>query len=249
MNIYAESNMFLLQLLCICMKKRKKNALVAGATGSTGRHLVRQLNASTHYDNVIVVHRRPTGFADLKKVTEIVLDFNDLENQLNTGVQVHDVFCALGTTMKKAGSKEQFSKVDYNYVVELAKWSRLQKAQQFTVISSIGAKISSPFFYLKTKGHMEEKLKKMELPSLHIMRPSILEDPDREETRTAEKISLGVMKIASAILPGLLKNHKPTPVWMLAHAMITVALQEKEGIHYYYTNDIHQIANKKNSRD
>lgn len=241
--------MFPPQLLCICMKTIKKNALVAGATGSTGRHLVRQLNASTHYDNVIVVHRRSTGLADLNKVTEIILDFDDLENQLNTGVQVHDVFCALGTTMKKAGSKEQFSKVDYDYVVGLANWCRLQKAQQFTVISSIGAKASSPFFYLKTKGHMEEELKKMELPSLHVMRPSILEDPDREETRIAEKISLGAMKTASAILPGPLKNHKPTPVWMLAHAMITVSLQEKEGIHYYNTNDIHQIANKKISRD
>lgn len=91
------------------MEKRKKNALVAGATGSTGRHLVRQLNASAHYDNVIVAHRRPTGFADLNKVTEIIFNFDDIEKQLNTGVQVHDVFCALGTTMKKAGSKEQFS--------------------------------------------------------------------------------------------------------------------------------------------
>jgi len=231
------------------MKTKKKNALVAGATGSTGRHLVRQLNASAHYENVIVVHRRPTGFADLNKITEIILDFDDLENQLNTGVQIHDVFCALGTTMKKAGSKEQFSKVDYDYVVRLASWSKLQKAQQFTVISSIGAKVSSPFFYLKTKGHMEERLKKMELPSLHIMRPSILEDPDREETRLAEKMSLGVMKGAAAILPGPLKNHKPTPVWLLAHAMITVALQNKKGVHYYSTNDIHQFANKKGSGD
>ena len=241
--------MFALLLLCICMKRRKKNALVAGATGSTGSHLVRQLNASAHYDNVIVAHRRATGFAHLEKVTEIIIDFDDLENQLNTGVQVHDVFCALGTTMKKAGSKEQFSKVDYDYVVEVAKWSKLQKAQQFSVISSIGAKVSSPFFYLKTKGHMEEKLKNLELPSLHIMRPSILDDPDREETRIAEKLSLGVMKAASAILPGPLKNHKPTPVWMLAHAMITAALQDKKGVHYYSTKDIHQMANKKNSRD
>lgn len=231
--------MFPFRLLCACMNKKKKNALVAGATGSTGKHLVRQLNASSDYDNIIVVHRRETGFAHLPKVTEIILDFDTLENELNTGVQIDDVFCALGTTMKKAGTKQQFRKVDYDYVIALAEWAKQHLAHSFTVVSSIGAKANSPFFYLKTKGEMEEKLKRIELPVLNIMHPSILEDPDREDHRTAEKISLGVMKTVSALMPPLLKKHKPTPVWMLAHAMIMVAHKNEKGVHYYLTDDIH----------
>lgn len=223
------------------MKTKKKNALIAGATGSTGKHLVRQLNASAEYGNVIIVHRRPTGFAHLPKVTEIVLDFDKLESELNTGVQIDDVFCALGTTMKKAGTKQQFTKVDYEYVISLANWAKAHHAKQFTVISSIGAKANSPFFYMKTKGEMEQRLKQIDIPTLNIMHPSILEDPDREDHRKAEKISLGVMKTISAVLPPLMKKHKPTPVWMLAHAMIMVAQKNNKGVHYYQTDDIHHL--------
>jgi len=226
------------------MNTKKKNALVVGATGSTGNHLVRQLNASSFYENIIVVHRSETGLAHLPKVTEIIIDFDNLENELNTGAQINDVYCALGTTMKKAGSKQQFTKVDYHYVVALAGWAKAHHARQFTVVSSIGAKANSPFFYLKTKGEMEEKLRRMELPALNIMHPSILEDPDREDNRTAEKISLGVMKTVSALMPPLLKKHKPTPVWMLAHAMIMVAQKNEKGVHYYSTKDIHALGKK-----
>lgn len=221
----------------------KKNALVIGATGATGQELVSLLNDSEYYNRVIVVHRRKTGLDKLDKVEEIVLDFDELPDALTTGAEIHDVFCALGTTIKKAKSKKAFRKVDYDYVVAMARWSRDNKVQSFTVVSSLGAKASSPILYPKTKGQMEKAVKDAGIPQVNIMQPSILEAPNRNEKRLGEVLALRLVKFFTRWQ--LTGNYRHTHVQTLAAAMISAAQQSNEGVGIFTTKQIHQLAGNK----
>lgn len=220
----------------------KKNALVIGASGATGLELVTLLNDSEYYDRVFVAHRRKTGLNKLDKVEEIVLDFDMLPDALSTGVEIHDVFCALGTTIKKAKSKQAFRKVDYDYVVAMARWSRDNKVRSFTVISSLGANVSSPFLYPKTKGQMEKAVTEAGIPQVNIMRPSILEAPVRPEKRLGEAFALHLIKFFTAIASWLTGEFRHTHVQTLAAAMFSAAQRQDEGTKVYTTLQIHQLA-------
>ena len=178
-----------------------KTALIIGATGSTGRCLVNEILQSEEFSELIIVHHRKTTFSDLEKVTEIVVDFDQLQDELSGVSAVDYVFCTIGTTIKKAGSKEAFVKVDFDYVVALGCWAIKKNVKSFTVISSIGAKNNSPFLYVKTKGKMEVELKNMQFPTLNIMRPSVLHDENRNERRVGEQVMVKVMNVLTTFFP------------------------------------------------
>ena len=130
----------------------QKTALIAGATGLVGSYLLRMLLQSDRYSKVIAVVRKPIEIKDTK-LEQKVIDFDKLA--VTPGLTADDIFCCLGTTMKKAGSKEKFYKVDYTYVVELAKVTSRQFASQFLVVSAMGTDKNSRFFYNRVKGEME----------------------------------------------------------------------------------------------
>ena len=175
----------------------KRNALIMGATGATGRSLIDQLKERNEYDFIYVIHYKSTGFEDGVKVLEHILDFEDiLDLRLDL---IDDVFCCIGTTLKKAGSKEQFKKVDKDYVLALGKWAKIQNVNSFHVISAMGSDVNSSFFYNQIKGQMEESLIDLNLRSLYIYRPSLLL-AKRSEFRLGEKIGELVFTVFSPLM-------------------------------------------------
>ena len=134
----------------------KKTSLVVGATGLVGGRLVNILLKAPEYEKVIVWVRKSTGIKN-KKLEEKIIDF-ELLDTYKLDDRIDHVFCCLGTTIKKAKSKEAFKKVDLEYIVSLARKAKENDVSQFLVISAMGANIKSAVFYNKVKGQMETEL-------------------------------------------------------------------------------------------
>lgn len=178
----------------------QKIALVIGATGLIGNQLTRKLCQSAYYERVKVLVRKPLGWHH-PRLQEIQFDF-DRPNGLLT--QADDIFCCLGTTMKKAGSKEAFRKVDYQYPMDIARLGREQGATQFALVSSMGADEKSMFYYSRVKGEVERDLSSLNYPTLLIFRPSLLLG-QRSESRLSEKISGSMMRLLNPLIPAKYK--------------------------------------------
>jgi uncharacterized protein YbjT (DUF2867 family) len=193
-----------------------RNALIAGATGLVGNELISLLVKTEYYNSIHVIARRPYDLEHLK-ITSHTIDFERI-GSFKPNAFIHDIFICLGTTMKKAGSREAFRKVDYDYVVELAKWAHGNKAERLSVISSVGANSSSGNFYLQTKGQMEEALLKLHLPHLIILRPSLLLGK-RKEFRIGESMGAIFMQPLSYLMIGKMNKYRPIQARKVAHAL------------------------------
>jgi len=202
-----------------------KNALIAGASGLVGSELLQLLLKGNEYDKVIAIVRKPLGFKHPKLIQEEV-DFNKL-TEFAPSFAVTDVFCTLGTTIRKAGSQEAFRKVDYDYVVGIGKFSERTGVQRFLVVSSMGADAASRIFYNRVKGEMEKAVQQLNIPSIFIFRPSLLIGK-RSEFRPGERIAQVLMGGLGFLFIGGLKKYRPIPASTVANAMLTVALTRKE---------------------
>lgn len=216
-----------------------KSALIAGATGLTGKELVKVLLDHPGYDKVIVFVRRPLAF-DHPKLEQIQVEYYRIDDY-KKHFQVDDVFCCLGTTIKKAGSQKAFRKVDYDYPVALGRLAKSAGVKNFQVISAMGADSRSNIFYNRIKGQMEDNLKKLELPALHIFRPSLLLG-DRQEFRLGEKAASLLSPVFSPLLRGSMKKYKPIQAEQVAKAMCIAAQSEKSGTHTYPSDQIAEMA-------
>ena len=215
-----------------------KTALVVGATGLVGGELVKILLAAPEYDRVLVWVRRSIGMTG-DKLEERIIDFDRLGACTAAG-KVDHVFCCLGTTIKKAKTREAFIKVDLEYPLALGGWARANGVAQFLVISALGADANSRIFYSRTKGQMEQALGKLGLNGLHIFRPSLLLG-ERNEFRLGEAAAAKVSRLVPFLFSGPLKQYAPVQAGREAGAMYKVALQEKRGIHTYSSNEIDKI--------
>ncbi len=196
-----------------------RTAIVAGASGLIGKELVQKLISSDHYRMIYLLSRRK-GESTHKKIKELVIDFEKI-NQLKFDEPVDDVFCTLGTTMKQAGSRDNFQKVDFEYVVALANLGKQAGTSKFLVISAMGASSKSAIFYNKVKGMTEEALIKIGFKQLVIFRPSLLLG-ERKETRFAEILSGFLMKAFSFIIPD---NYKAIKAEKVADSMLKMAIK------------------------
>jgi uncharacterized protein YbjT (DUF2867 family) len=177
------------------------------------------------------------------KLEQLIIDFDKLP-QRTEFVSVQDVYCCLGTTMKKAGSKEAFRKVDYTYPFNLAKLAAEKGASQFMLISALGANKGSLFFYNRVKGEVEEAISKIsQYSAVHIFRPSLLLG-DRNENRTGEKVGEVAMRILKPIMLGPLKNIRPIKAKTVAQGMFAAAQSGQRGVHLYPTSQIKELARK-----
>jgi uncharacterized protein YbjT (DUF2867 family) len=168
--------------------QKKKTALLAGATGLVGSHILRLLTADVSIAEVRVLVRRPLPDAGTgPRVRELIADFDHLDKH-REWFQVDLVFSALGTTIGKAGSQAAFRKVDFNYPLEIARLARSAGAMQFLFVSALGADARSFVFYNKVKGELEEAIKDLGYPSVTIARPSLLLG-ERRERRFGEELS------------------------------------------------------------
>lgn len=216
-----------------------KSALIAGATGLTGSKLVEVLLDRPEYDRVTVLVRRPLEL-EHPKLEQIQVDYYRLVDY-KKHFQVDDVFCCLGTTIKKAGSQKAFRRVDYDYPVALAQLAKSAGAKNFLVVSAMGADSRSNIFYNRVKGQMEDSLKKMELPALHIFRPSLLLG-DRKEFRLGEKAASLASPVFTPLLRGGMKKYKPIQAEQVAQAMCAAAQSESGGVHIYPSDEIAELA-------
>lgn len=211
----------------------KRSALIVGATGLVGTELVKLLCDSDQYDLVKVVVRRPLTYTHPKLVI-LVREFDHITKE-DVG-EVKDVFCCLGTTIKKAGSREAFKKVDFTYPESIAKLAKKQKVEHFLIISAMGADENSAFFYSRVKGMIEKELIKMDFPQLSIFRPSLLTG-ERNEFRLGETFGAMVLKVINPILFGPLKKYRSIPGKQVASAMKFIALNRNNKKVTVYTSD------------
>ncbi|MBJ6119390.1 oxidoreductase [Pontibacter sp. BT310] len=218
---------------------KTRNALIVGASGLVGGHCLRLLLASERYSQVISVGRRDLPLIH-PKLDQKVIDFDNLK-KYGAELAADDVYCCLGTTIKKAGSKENFYKVDYTYVVELAKLASAKNAAQFLVVSSMGADAGSMIFYNKVKGEMERDVQDLNFRTVHIFRPSLLLG-EREEERTGEELASKIMKPLSGLMVGPLSKYKPILGEDVAKAMLYAASQNQGGTQIYPSDKIAKMA-------
>ncbi len=221
--------------------QKVRNALIAGASGLVGGHCLELLLKSERYSQVISIGRREVPVIH-PRLEQKIIDFDKLHAYYSE-LDVDDVFCCLGTTIKRAGSKEAFYKVDHTYVVELARVTANKGASQFIVISSMGADAESMFFYNKVKGEMERDIQQPGFEAVHILRPSLLLG-NREEERTGEKLASKILKPLSSLMIGPLKEYKPIEAETVAHAMVNVAAQQGKGVHIYSSGEIAELGAK-----
>lgn len=212
-----------------------KKAVVAGASGLVGNELLKVLSAGDEYAEIAALNRKEVKY-DLPAVSNKVVDFDRLDEVDLSGVDV--VFCGLGTTMKKAGSKEAFKKVDYEYVVELARRAYACKVKTFVVVSADGANADSAFFYLRVKGETEEALKAIGFERLIIVHPSLIYG-DRKENRTGEKVAFAVLSFLKPVLIGKLRKMIPVHAAQIARACAHFATEKTSGVHFVKPTDIH----------
>lgn len=215
-----------------------KSALIAGATGLIGSDLLDMLLDEDYYQTVYVLTRRPIGRKH-DKVKELVVDFDEFDE--GALPKVDDVYCCLGTTMKKAGSKAAFRKVDYHYPLKIAQIAQQKGAQQYLLVSAVGSNKRSPFFYSKVKGEVEGAIAAIGFKALHIFRPSLLVGP-RQEKRLGEKIGQIVMGIISPIMIGNLKKYRSIKSNVVAQAMQKVAKKDLNGAYIFESDKIKILA-------
>lgn len=213
----------------------KRIALIAGATGLVGKSLLRQLLANDQYDKIIVITRRPIDNTDPKLVQQLV-DFDTIET-LKLSQPVDDVYCALGTTIKTAGSQDAFYKVDFTYVVNLGKWCATNGIKKFLIVSAMGANAKSGIFYNRVKGEMEAAVSQLNIEQIHVFRPSLLMG-NRSEKRGGEKIAQLVMGSLGFLFVGPLLNYKGIHSEVVAKSMIMSAKADTKGFTVYESGEM-----------
>jgi uncharacterized protein YbjT (DUF2867 family) len=213
----------------------KQHGLVLGATGATGRELVKQLVAHPAFASVSIFVRKKPAFEHQKlKVHEI--DFSNLKSYKN--LVVGDVlFSALGTTLKDAGSKVNQYEVDYTYQYEFAKMASENGVNHYALVSSTGANKDSCFFYLKMKGALEEEIKKLSFTAIQIFQPQTL-IRQTDLLRPAEKRVIRMLNTLNRF--GTLRSQKPLPVSVLAKKMIDGTQHNTQDITIYRPKDIEE---------
>lgn len=216
----------------------ERKAVVVGGTGLVGGYVVRELLVQKEYTRVMVMGRRPL---DIKhpKLEQALIDWEQPQKSAFALEGVDDMFCCLGTTMKKAGSKERFRQVDLDYPVLTAQLGKEAGAVQMLAISAMGADPNARVFYNRTKGEAEEALAAIGLPALHLFRPSLILGA-RPERRFGEAAATVVMKALDGLMTGRLASYRAIPASFIARAMVRIALAQASGVHIY-PNDIIRV--------
>ncbi|KAG8904635.1 Protein fmp52, mitochondrial [Tulasnella sp. 403] len=182
-------------------KSSSLTALLFGATGATGKHVLRELLASSHFTTVVEAGRRVNTLPDdtpgKPKLVQKTIDFEKIEQEGLGEVNADVVIITLGTTKSDAGSTENFLKIDRDYVLNAAKAAKTgDEAQRIVYLSSTGASATSRFLYTRSKGETEHGLAKLGYSDLVVFRPGLLKG--RDGRRTVEAIS----EVIVNIIPG-----------------------------------------------
>lgn len=200
-----------------------RTALLAGATGLVGSHVLQHLLADSAWTGVVTIGRRLIPQRH-DKLEQRIVDFDSLTDLPH----IDDVFCCLGTTIKQAGSQAAFRRVDHDYVVALARAGLRAGATQFLLVSAIGADPAARVFYSRVKGETEADVRKLPYRAIQIFRPSLLLG-ERAEFRLGERIAIMAAPLLSWLLFGRLRRYRPIHAAVIARAMTRIALEAPRG--------------------
>ena len=214
-----------------------KTALLFGASGLVGSHLLNQLIKDTNYSKIKLFVRSVTEIID-PKVEIIKIDFNNLQNH-KEDVKGDDCFFCIGTTKQNSSNKDGYRRVELDIPKEIAKIAKLNLVNSFIFVSAIYANPNSSGDYVRFKGLVEEELKRLNFPKLALMRPSFLMG-DRKEKRVGEKIGIFVFKLLSPLLLGPIKKMRPIHSETVAKAMIKAANENLEK-NIFESNEIAEL--------
>ena len=214
-----------------------KTALLFGASGLVGSHLLNQLIKDTNYSKIKLFVRSVTEIID-PKVEIIKTDFNNLQNH-KEDVKGDDCFFCIGTTKQNSSDKDEYRRVELDIPKEIAKIAKLNLVNSFIFVSAIYANPNSSGDYVRFKGLVEEELKRLNFPKLALMRPSFLMG-DRKEKRVGEKIGIFVFKLLSPLLLGPLKKMRPINAETVAKAMIRATNENLEK-NIFESNEIAEL--------
>lgn len=217
---------------------KQKTATLLGGTGLIGSHILKILEADNYFEKVNVVVRRPVNF-NRSKINGKVIDFNDQDQFKESMKNTDVVFCAIGTTQRKVNNDiHAYRKIDYDIPCNAALYSKENGCKQFVIVSSLGAGGYKRNFYLKLKGEVEDRLKKIGFDSLLIFRPSFLLG-SRLEKRSFEKFGKVFFKAISYLLPS---KFKPVEADKVAAAMVAAAKKEFVGVHVFHYREIMNLS-------
>jgi len=209
-----------------------KTALIAGSTGLIGWQLLQMLLESDRYSKVIALTRTDLPITH-PKLEILKIQFDQL-SQWSNKLGADDVFCCLGTTMAKAGSRENFYQVDFFYPLLIAKTSQARGAKQYLLVSALGAHPESAIYYNRVKGQIEEAIREVPFTTIHIFRPSLLLGP-REEKRSGENTAKFFYRIFGFLIP---RKYKAIQSVKVARAMLAEASREQPGQFVHQSGDL-----------
>lgn len=217
-----------------------RTAVLLGASGLVGGYCLRALLENDNWNKVILLARRDLGLAAHPKLEQrVVADMGKLTAADFAGA--NDVFCATGTTIRKAGSQEEFRRIDYEMPLAAARASLQAGAEQFLLVSSVGADPGSKNFYLRTKGELERDLIQLKFRAIHILQPGLLMG-HREEFRPGERMATRIAPLLNLTLYGSFKKYRSIAAEKVGQAMVGAAKQEKSGTFVYEYDDIVRLA-------
>jgi len=216
----------------------RKSAVVFGATGLVGKELINALLENNDFESITAVVRKQLVLTDSKLKQIKLPDFSklmDLRDRLKAGV----FFCCVGTTIKTAGSKEEFARVDLEIPKNIARLAEALSITSLVAISSIGADANSSNFYLRTKGEMEKAVREIYHGNLKFVRPSLLMG-NRDEFRFGEKVSVAFMKGFGWLFAGPIKKYRGIYARDVAHVMIKISDQTADKM-IYESNELQEL--------
>jgi len=223
-------------------ENEQKVVLLAGASGFVGNLAVTSLLESPDVARVYAVTRRPLGRENARLANRIV-SFEQIESQLK-GLTCHVAMCALGTTIRQAGSQKAFRQADIDAVLAFARAAKAAQAQRFIVVSAAAADPASKNFYLRTKGEMEQALEGLGFVSLDILQPSLLLGW-RGELRPLELLGSVLMPLANPFLVGKREQLRAIPAHTVAAAMVGAMRSGRKGVQRYTYSGIKALSRLK----
>jgi uncharacterized protein YbjT (DUF2867 family) len=218
-----------------------RTALISGATGLVGGHCLQRLLEQDEYERVVALTRRDLGVRH-DKLEPLDVDFDRLKAHRQELV-ADDVFCCLGSTIRKAGSRRRFREIDYGYNLAVAQGAQLGGANQFLLVSSVGASPKSRTFYLQVKGELEAAISVLPYRSHHVFRPSFLLGK-RAESRPLDSVAGAFTRVGSLAMVGGLRRFRAVRAEAVAHAMVAAALEGKPGSHVYWQPEILSLSTR-----
>lgn len=202
----------------------KKSAIILGATGLTGSHLLKRLLDSELYGEVIVFGRRSVGVRH-PKLREHITDLMKLEEQHEL-FKAGEVYCCIGTTKAKTPDKDTYRKIDLGIPVQAANLCKKNAIDKLVVISALGANPKSPVFYNRIKGKMEKTVLAMEIPNTYLVQPALISG-EREEKRTGEWFFKQLFKGLNYLMVGPLKKYRSIHPDDIAKAMVCLVNENR----------------------